>query len=291
MLDIQALKGALAACAHFGISADVIKTGAISLPQLFEHSLAQHGVRDVMRLLGEGRVQEATRAAKTPGFLPPHPVGHPVRLLGTRPSREGAVAMTLSPQRGISASKFYTPGSLTTPRLLSAKEEAAKIQHPAVVPLQEVQHMEGLHAPIHHYDYVPGSTLKSLERTGWTGLHPLAQPGIHRLGPAYTYDEAVASIQNLRNLARTEHGVTLRDPHHENIMIDHAGQGRLVDSIPMRAGDPDPTRREDLRFFDPHEGLADTWNTLEGEDFEPAKKGPPPKVRPPRRGDPGFPRF
>jgi hypothetical protein len=263
------------------------KYAAVNLPELFEGSLAQRGVRDVMKLLDAGHVHEADALAKMRGVLAPHPVGHPIRMLGTLPSTEGAQVLMLHPERGVTASKFHFREGLTNAGLLTARKRLTEIPHPANVAIRDMQRMEGLHLPIVHNELVPGSTLRSLREKGWLNRSPLSRSGTLPPGTEDTRNQAVLSVRNLQNKAR-ELGLNVLDPNDSNIMIDHSGQGRLIDSIAMRPGvDADP-RAGRVRQLDPTEGFADAWDRLEGENFEPERKGPAPKMRPPRRGDPGF---
>ena len=170
--------------------------------------------------------------------------GSQLRMLNAHGhSTESAPAVSLHPEFGLNVAKHYHPDGITTPEGIVAKEALGRVQHPANVRLLGKSIAPGTNMPIHHYEYVDGTTIHDLKNQGrWT--------------PA---DEAHkrAVLEDLRKKAY-EQGVVISDTHDRNVMLEHGTrQIKLIDSLPvLRApeGEPQKTWREVYRM--PPEGPA-----------------------------------
>lgn len=225
-----------------------------SMTDELEKIAARRGLKMLRQLVQGGNVDKAQRLAKTPGVLKDSPLGSQLRMLSNAPTKEGPVMLTAHPDRGLAATKMYHPKGKATRRLISAKEELGKIDHPANVRLLGKSDIQGMAHPVHHFEYVPGQTMAELDQNFGKAVAPhkqVALPG--------SYGDAISnankSVLDLKRVA-AQRGLDLQDLHAGNKMIDRTGQGRLVDSFPVRSGDPNPFLGYHAPI-DPRRGLRD----------------------------------
>lgn len=248
---------------------------------------ARKGLKLIRQFVGSGHIDKAMSIAKSPGVLKPSPMGSTVKMLSKMPTKEGPVMLTAHPDHGLAASKFYHPKGKATTRMVAAKEELGKINHPANTKLLGKAEFTGMPHPVHHFEYVPGQTLDEVSTSFGKKTHPSQRINFTK-GVDATISDANESVLDLQRTARSK-GLELHDIHANNKMIDRTGQGRLVDSFPVRAGDPDPFRGVHAPI-EPRKGFREMMeqarNASDSGELELKRKGPPPKARPPSLDNP-----
>ena len=134
-------------------------------------------------------------------------------------------------------------------RFRAEAEAAANLQHPNIVAIHEV----GEHAgqPFFSMDYVEGACLSELVRE-----HPLPAPR------AAGYVKMIAEAIQYAH----ERGVLHRDLKPSNVLIDHAGQPRIIDFGLAKRLSPEPP------FSSIHDPLTTTGQVLGSPNFIPPEQ-------------------
>lgn len=256
----------------------------------FEKIAARAGLKIIRKLINAGEVDKASALAKTPGVLTSrfgpsgNPLGHQIKRLSHGPSKEGIVNATASPDLGISSTKIPYEHGAATPSSISARNLAQNTPHPAAVRVKAVDHVEGLKSPIVHSDYVHGKTIGQYGKA-------MRAKGMSEKTIEENIDKAKKSAYDFSSEVRKKHGLDVTDLHHDNIMIDHTGQGRVVDPMVARPGisNVQEGAAKNLgKGISPKTGIRDVMKRMGEHGFERKQKGPPPKPTATKEAPPPF---
>ncbi len=178
---------------------------------------ARAGLRQISKLVSEGNISNASRLATTPGVLKPSAAGSQIKHLGR--GNEGLATMVAHPEHGVAVRKLYDPRGITSPSMISRKEEVGKAigndpNFAQFLGSAKTPHGQG---NMHFSEYVP-------QAKGTTQNHEWTPS---------TLSTAQGANKTLSGLGYEGHDIRPGN------MVQHAGTGKnkLIDYIPGRTGE------------------------------------------------------
>lgn len=183
-----------------------------------EKIAARRGLKEIRKLVGAGKAEQAAALARKPGVLKPTMHGHQVRDLGA--GSEGLATLTAGGSAhggGLGVQKIYDPKGIASPELIARKEQAGRAMQasPHVAQFRGSQKGVG-GTTAHSMEYVPGQ-------------QPKVSP--------QTHVQMQAARKGIAKGMRQSGFAGAADIRPENLVQTPSGQVKAIDYIPTQKGE------------------------------------------------------
>jgi hypothetical protein len=183
-----------------------------------EKIAARRGLREIRRLVGSGKMEQAEALARRPGVLKPTLLGHQVRDLGA--GAEGVATLTAGGTAhggGLGVQKIYNPSGLASSELIARKEQAGRA-------LQSNPHVAQFRGS---QQGVGGTTAHAMEFVH--GREPEVEPEIS----PQTYAQIRAARKGIAKGMRQAGFAGAVDVRPGNMIQTPSGQIKVIDYMPV----------------------------------------------------------